>query len=1155
MHPNRQGKGRRHSWAALFAGLVLNLFGMQAMADDMLVRASDGVAYRITAPVGASPVAPEGFKVTAQDGSPVSVSNRIAGELFAAHETMASLFKDFKPNADKAIETAVQVQNAQDNMTGTVQVVTGLADAALSLVPIKAIAAGIAGAVSGAIAGYDKGKEIAGGGPLGTVVGGVVGVGGAVLGAANDGTKEATAGAILQLADALAQLGENEKHFKETQRAIYGAAILYQASDALAKDSNSAASDLRVANVKGEILDVGAIQSAMERRLFAQAYDNAAYSQMLQLTEGDGGKIVREGMGNIGNSGVDTAGFLAGWVANKVKNDPEAAAKELYAGIIGDGEKLRAEVYSDKAYAENAEYLKKSGFFDEQDKLMAAKLAVEQQRLAAAKAEAEVAAAKARQLAEEAAKAKAEAEKQAAALQKDLNEMGAEMSSLASKLAKAGDKASLERALDKAKDEYDDNNSRQKMLTNQVGKYQEALKQLTGKIPAYEFSIQYKTWDGKTVRETYTRDDVPTLQERISEQTAILDQLKRAFSNPGGLKDQYEAAKDRLAVFTQIETQQVEAKAKLAAAEAAMAKALAEARAAEEALKSNVAKADEAESMAADAFNRLLSVVAIGESDLAGDFSAQVEPPAQLLEEDDQALLAERNQRNSIVDGSVGSSSIRYSGTVAGSLSLVGDYRFENNGNNSYSGAGATGNATAIGTPLFVAGPTGQALHVFGDAGDQDANAMRVTAASGFQPGSDSFIFDALVRKGADSQFVVVGLQGGDYDEGATMRVIDGGKANVALDSGGVYGSYPGQPESQNAVSTAIQFDGTWQRYRVIVDRETGLLRAIANGKEVISTALTLVGSIDPSMDMLFGAYDYITARNGFARLVAYDGYMDNISMLHGQFGDIEPLQARINGGTATLAQQWFMSNWDGKLKGNSVYFLVDDGTGNPAVGSAPVEIDLNIAQTSIDSATVNGESITIASSYFNQKNDLGMTGTNSGGAANVWMQSSADPDLLQYDYMTWGTWQQDEPTAGATGSDPQTHVASPWIAGRLTPDNEVPTAGSASYSGSVNGLLAFGGNTTGLSGQVALTANFGTRTLSGNFSNMVKDDGVAWKDLTVNANWNGGVNSISGTVSGAGVAGVVNGNFFGPAAAEVGGTWKASGGGESAAGVYRAKQ
>ena len=153
---------------------------------------------------------------------------------------------------------------------------------------------------------------------------------------------------------------------------------------------------------------------------------------------------------------------------------------------------------------------------------------------------------------------------------------------------------------------------------------------------------------------------------------------------------------------------------------------------------------------------------------------------------------------------------------------------------------------------------------------------------------------------------------------------------------------------------------------------------------------------------------------------------------------------------------------------------------------------------------------------------------------------------LGNYDYLSWGQWND-----GNGGVN--TSLANPyWIAGSLTPAVNIPVGGTATYNGQVLGKLDESGTISRVAGTTSLTADFGQRTLNGSFDNLTKN-GAAWTNASVNGSWAAGTNQISGTVNAPAVSmsGTVNGNFFGPNANQVGGTWTLSGANKAATGVF----
>ena len=169
-------------------------------------------------------------------------------------------------------------------------------------------------------------------------------------------------------------------------------------------------------------------------------------------------------------------------------------------------------------------------------------------------------------------------------------------------------------------------------------------------------------------------------------------------------------------------------------------------------------------------------------------------------------------------------------------------------------------------------------------------------------------------------------------------------------------------------------------------------------------------------------------------------------------------------------------------------------------------------------------------------------------------------------DYAVLGAWNLNEATdtnAANTGF---------FVAGYQTPPANVPTSGSATYSGTGNvygevfAPNASGGSTAAvLKGDGSLTANFTTGGISGALSNLTYGSGVAWNTVTISGAINAGASTFNGATStsfapgttlslAATATGVVRGGFYGPTAQQVAAVWTLSDGTRSAVGVFGAK-
>lgn len=157
---------------------------------------------------------------------------------------------------------------------------------------------------------------------------------------------------------------------------------------------------------------------------------------------------------------------------------------------------------------------------------------------------------------------------------------------------------------------------------------------------------------------------------------------------------------------------------------------------------------------------------------------------------------------------------------------------------------------------------------------------------------------------------------------------------------------------------------------------------------------------------------------------------------------------------------------------------------------------------------------------------------------------------LGNYSHLSWGEW-----SSQTTVPDLVDFTETHWISGSLTPGLNIPIQGGASYNGQVLGTLNESGVISRISGSSNLFADFSTRSLSGTFD-MVRNNGSNWTGANLNAAWAAGNNNISGTLSSNnGMSGTVNGNFFGPAAEQVGGKWNMQDNNNQATGIFVATQ
>jgi hypothetical protein len=175
-------------------------------------------------------------------------------------------------------------------------------------------------------------------------------------------------------------------------------------------------------------------------------------------------------------------------------------------------------------------------------------------------------------------------------------------------------------------------------------------------------------------------------------------------------------------------------------------------------------------------------------------------------------------------------------------------------------------------------------------------------------------------------------------------------------------------------------------------------------------------------------------------------------------------------------------------------------------------------------------------------------------GGDRVFIMLNPDDPELDLSYVTFGNWTDANSTSNS--------IASGFVVfGVRTPAGAVPTTGTASYAGETIGTMVDSrGTIYTVSGFGTMTANFGAGTVNGDFTktakfNVLTTSTTPWRDFTTTGNISG--NTFAGTAAtkdGA-LTGTSNGGFFGPAANEIGGVYRMTGGGEQATGSFVGKK
>ncbi len=145
--------------------------------------------------------------------------------------------------------------------------------------------------------------------------------------------------------------------------------------------------------------------------------------------------------------------------------------------------------------------------------------------------------------------------------------------------------------------------------------------------------------------------------------------------------------------------------------------------------------------------------------------------------------------------------------------------------------------------------------------------------------------------------------------------------------------------------------------------------------------------------------------------------------------------------------------------------------------------------------------------------------------------------------YNQWGTWEDAVPDTYST--TPTTGPAY-WIAGRITPAHGVPTSGSATYSGTLEGTMHTHVFATDdrhspvpVTGNFSLNASFAARSLDGSFN--FTSGFMPGTSLTAAGAWAPGSSQHFGDLTGAGAYDAkFSGYFFGAGAEGIGGVWNA---------------
>jgi hypothetical protein len=173
-----------------------------------------------------------------------------------------------------------------------------------------------------------------------------------------------------------------------------------------------------------------------------------------------------------------------------------------------------------------------------------------------------------------------------------------------------------------------------------------------------------------------------------------------------------------------------------------------------------------------------------------------------------------------------------------------------------------------------------------------------------------------------------------------------------------------------------------------------------------------------------------------------------------------------------------------------------------------------------------------------------------SGSTTETFRRLNASAPLIALTYVDYGQWRRATTTSGTTAVN-DTYV----VFGTRAPSSAV-TSGTGSYSTVVDGTFVNTAGSFAVSGTGTFSANFGAETIaySTTASATPETSGSAFSFGTMTGSGSVAVRSAgfsgTGTTNGSGYAMDVAGNFYGPAAQEVGGLFHIKGNGGNGTGV-----
>jgi hypothetical protein len=251
---------------------------------------------------------------------------------------------------------------------------------------------------------------------------------------------------------------------------------------------------------------------------------------------------------------------------------------------------------------------------------------------------------------------------------------------------------------------------------------------------------------------------------------------------------------------------------------------------------------------------------------------------------------------------------------------------------------------------------------------------------------------------------------------------------------------------------------------------------------------------------------------------------------------------------TTTISGTTLEGSYTAGVQGVTSISTLTDGTGN-------VALTLDAAGTKT-AVTVNGAKSSVSYSATDGSVQTTLAGLGAPNVSVVYSANkqnaliSADYVGLGYSYQTYGIW--------LTGYGTPSGNVGAISVGSTTPVASIPTTGTATFTGYAGGIYVEPIGVANLtSANLSMTADFANRSISFATTNtemyqlnaLVNSPNpglilIPSLNMTGTLTYSAGTNSFSGPISAGSLTGQAKGQFYGPAATEIGGTFAVKGSG-----------